>query len=606
MDEPAVTTTESPDDPSSTQHGARRAAAGRAAGWALPRAKRLLLCLVAATVIGSPLAVAWAITHTEVDGMIGTTPTTFTLSTQGHSEVRLGIAGTVYLPQAQGPIGVIATVDGPGESGSSGGDLAGYVRPEMLELYTGLFHDPGAAVDEYVSLVEQELRDQLVASVFWVGLAGGLGLFVLIELLPARMVRERRRDAVRVGASAALALAMVAGLAWVQLQASAGSRGPTEGPYALSALDGTLAAGATTDSPVVRALLGGAINRARSLVDRQEADERAYRETASQGLDDQSEAMDGPGEGEVSVMMQSDMHCNTTMIRLQRQVFSMLVDDDQAPALLAIAGDLTTNGTAAEGTCIRNERDIAGDRPVAAIGGNHETDISEQQMADAGMTVLDGEIEDVDGVRLLGDLDPSRSELFGPVGLRGDETQVGQGERIREVADDADEGDRPDVVMLHEAYATQAFLGIESVRDLVDGPETSLTQRPLDAADDGVDDVPAGSVFYGHWHRPVEPRVLWNSDGTWTFLMELNTTGGAVDRPSLTNFSTPWSRPQQEASFPVVFLDEETRMVTGYQLYRFATDGTVTVEPRVDVGDLDGLADYQETQDSAGSGSSGG
>lgn len=66
--------------------------------------------------------------------------------------------------------------------------------------------------------------------------------------------------------------------------------------------------------------------------------------------------------------------------------------------------------------------------------------------------------------------------------------------------------------------------------------------------------------------------------------MELDTSGGAIDTPTLNNFSTPWSRPSQEASFPVVFLDQETRMVTGYQLYRFATDGTATVLPRVDVG----------------------
>ncbi len=66
--------------------------------------------------------------------------------------------------------------------------------------------------------------------------------------------------------------------------------------------------------------------------------------------------------------------------------------------------------------------------------------------------------------------------------------------------------------------------------------------------------------------------------------MELDTTGGAIDAPTINNFSTPWSRPQQEASFPVIFLDEETRLVTGYQIYSFATDGTVTVQPRVDVG----------------------
>ena len=78
--------------------------------------------------------------------------------------------------------------------------------------------------------------------------------------------------------------------------------------------------------------------------------------------------------------------------------------------------------------------------------------------------------------------------------------------------------------------------------------------------------------------------MVWNDDGTWTLVMELDTSGGAIDTPTIGHFSTPWSRPQQEASFPVMFLDDDSGLVTGYQLYRFATDGTATVLPRVDIG----------------------
>ncbi len=546
--------------------------------------RRLLLCVLAAGVLGLPLAFSWAVTHTEVTEKIGTSPTTFTLSTQGHSEVRLGIAGTVYLPESRGPIGLVATVDGPGDPGAGDGDLANYVRPEMLELYAGLFHDPAAAVAQYVDLVEAELRHQLLVSTAVVALVGGVGLFALHELLPVQLRRDRRRDTLRVGLAALLVLGMTTGLASVQLQGSEGGRGPTAGTYELASLDGTLADGATTDSPVVRALLGGALAKAQTLVDRQEAGEQAFRSVAETGLDDQADLFEGPADGEVAVMMQSDMHCSTSMIRLQRRVFSMLAEAGDAPSLLAVTGDLTTNGTAAEGTCIADEAAIAGDAPVAAITGNHESAVSEEQMSDAGMTVLDGSVEEVGGVRVLGDGDPSRTELFGATALRGDEGQDGQGRRLREVAADADPDERPSLVMVHEAYAAQAFLDIDSVDTLVLSHVPSLTRPPADPDDDGVGDVPAGAVLYGHWHRSIDPRVLWNSDGTWTLLMELDTTGGAVDTPTINNFSTPWSRPQQEASFPVLFLDRGSRLVTGYQLYRFDTDGTVTVEPRVDVG----------------------
>ncbi len=70
---------------------------------ALTTARRLILCIVVAGVLGLPLALSWAVTHTEVRSQIGTSPTTFTLSTQGHSEIRFGIAGTIYVPNSRGP-----------------------------------------------------------------------------------------------------------------------------------------------------------------------------------------------------------------------------------------------------------------------------------------------------------------------------------------------------------------------------------------------------------------------------------------------------------------------------------------------------------------------
>lgn len=549
-------------------------------------ALRALASIFIAGLLGSPLAIAWAITHTEVHDTIGTSPATFTLSTRGNSELRLGLAGTIYVPESAGPfgmVGLVATVDGPGDPGAGDGDLANYLRPEMLALYAGLYHDPQAAIDEYAHLVQDDLEHQLVVAGLIVTLGGGAIVLGFSYLLPWGL--GTGRGLARVVVAGGLVLVATTVLAVVQVQASSGGRGPTSGDYALGVLDGTLAGGATTNSPVLRALAGGALAKTEVLVQRQEAQEAAYRAQAEDDLTAQTDAMEAPREGETAVLMQSDMHCNTTMIRLQTTVMATLRDrDDGQPALMAITGDLTTNGTGAEGTCIRNEAKIADGAPIAAITGNHESGISRDQMADAGMTVLDGSIDELAGVRVLGDGDPNRSELFGGTAPRGDETQEGQGQRLRAEADDADADDRPDLVLVHEAYAAQAFLGVDSVDEfLAQTPASSLT-TPVDDGDDGVDDVPASAVFYGHWHRSIEPRVIWNSDGSWTFVMELDTSGGAIDTPTLNNFSTPWSRPQQEASFPVVFLDEETRMVTGYQIYTFATDGTATVEPRVDVG----------------------
>lgn len=543
-----------------------------------PVVVRAFGCLLIAGLLALPLTFSWAVTHTEVQQKIGTSPTTFSLTTDGHSELRLGIAGTVYVPRAAGPVGLIAQVEGPGDPGAGDGDLANYVRPEMLELYAGLFHDPEAAIEEYVSVVQSEFRNQVLLAETLLAGIGGLVILGLSYLLPFRELRGGPRGRARIGGAIVLTLVATSTLALVQLNSSDAGSGPADGVYSLTALDDTLAAGSTTNSPVLRALLGGALAKSQVLIKRQEEAEASYREAAAAGLEAQRALMTGAREGELAVMMQSDMHCNITMIRLQARVWSMLQEqfDSDAPRLMAITGDLTTNGTAAEGTCIRDERDIVVDAPVVAVTGNHESEVSAEQMRDAGMTVLDGSTEEIEGVRLLGDGDPARSELFGGTALRGDETQQDVGQRLYEEAQD---GDRPDLVLVHEAYAAQAFLDVGAMRSFM-----AAAGSPTDPIDDDVRDAPAAAVFFGHWHESVPPRVVWNDDGSWTLVMELDTTGGAVDTPTITNFSTPWTSPRQTASFPVVFLDEERRLVTGYQIYRFEPDGDVVVEPRVDVG----------------------
>ncbi len=398
---------------------------------ALRRARGIFVrwsaCIVVAGLLGSPLAAGWAVTHTVVEAKVGTTPTRFTLSAEGHSELRLGIAGTIFVPRAVGPFGVVATIDGPGDPGAGDGDLANYLRPEMLQLYTGIFHDPGPAIEQYVGLVQVELRDQLVRALLVVALGGGLLLLGLSYLVPLRRVSSTR-ERVRLGLASALVLATSTTVGLVQVNTHEDGRA-TDGVYTLDVLDGTLADGATTDSPVIQARTSGALAKARMLVERQETAETEYRSTALEDLQAQTVPMSGPREGETAILMQSDMHCNTTMIRLQTAVVELLnaKHGDNVPALMGITGDLTTNGTAAEGTCIRKEREIMGEAPVAAATGNHESDVSAEQMADSGMTVLDGSIEELADVRVLGAGDSSRSELFGASRLRGDESQADVG-----------------------------------------------------------------------------------------------------------------------------------------------------------------------------------
>ncbi len=523
----------------------------------------------------APVAVGWAVVHTTVEEQVGITPTTFTLTTTGHSELRLGIAGTVFVPKNRGPLGVVATVNGPADASMASADLASYASPQMLELYSGLFHDPATAVDGYVHLLWGEFLHQFWVAELTLTLFSGSLVLVLWRLggVSSRMVT---RWPLRLGLLVAVLVVASVGLGLVQVGQAEGSR-PTRGRYELSALDGTPVEGATTNSPILRLVLGDAVPKVHTLVQRQEDAVAAYIETASRGLRAKASQIDAPRENEVAVLMQSDMHCNTTMIRIQNEVRKMLREafGDGGPVAMAITGDLTTNGTPAEGGCIRDEAAIAGGLPVVAVTGNHESDTSADQMRAAGMRVLDGDHIEVGDVSFLGAGDPSRSELFGATVPRGPDTEKDVGRRLYSEA----QHDPADLVLVHEAYAAAAFIGTDDMRTFLDRRGSATTPY-----DDGVRDLPASAVLYGHWHRGVDPRVVWNSDGTWTLVMELNTSGGAIATPTLGHFSTPWTKPQQEASFPVLYLDRQSGLVTGYQVYRFATDGTATVEPRVDVG----------------------
>lgn len=544
-----------------------------------------MLSVIAVGIVSLPLAIERGLENTVVRDTLGVVPATFSLTGTSDSRLRLGILGSIHIPVSKGPLGVSATIDGPPPTapGESEG-VESYFSPEVLRVYSGLFHDPDSAQRGYVEALESAFaREVLKAELFYAGV-GGLVLVLLLRVLDPAIVRRLDRHRwVTVAVAVPVAVAISAGVAWFEFQHWSGSQSDSRAVYSLPSLDGTRAEGAVTDSAVLRLAIENAYPKVQLIISRQQAETSEYVASATSRLDDSSDLMAGPDDDENAIMMQSDMHCNVALIELQARVVAMLNEKygDGTISLLAISGDLTTNGTAAEGACIKDEAAIADGAAVAAVTGNHESDVSAQQMRDAGMHVLEGETVELAGTTVLGDGDPMRTEMFGATTPRGDSTQESVGEAIFDAATTR----RPDLVLLHEAYAVQSFLGsdVDSLRTFLDdrGSATEFWE-------DGIRDLPTAAVFYGHWHRHLPPRVVWNSDRTWTLVMELNTSGGAVAAPTLNHFSTPWSRPQQLASFPVVFQNRDSGLITGYQLYSFATDGEVTVEPRIDIGAVAG------------------
>ena len=216
----------------------------------------------------------------------------------------------------------------------------------------------------------------------------------------------------------------------------------------------------------------------------------------------------------------SDLHCN----RATTELLTRLVRATQ-PTLVLSSGDDTVNGTAAERGCVRREAAIAGDIPFLVATGNHDSDVTESQMAGDGMVVLDGGLVEAAGLTVLGDDDPEQNIPFSV-------------DRVK---------DRPE---------TEEELG----QRMVDVARTRACGRDRGPSAGGVDgdhghpDPPARLVLWGHFHAEVGPTVVSHDDGSWTVGMQQGTAGG-VRQPTFTSFSTPFSPPLISADVYFYFRD---------------------------------------------------
>jgi hypothetical protein len=157
-------------------------------------------------------------------------------------------------------------------------------------------------------------------------------------------------------------------------------------------------------------------------------------------------------------------------------------------------------------------------------------------------------------------------------------TERDLGARLREEVDPDEAG----IVLLHQPEAVAGYLGVDDL-DTVRGLTGSLTVP----YDDGVPDVPPGTVSVGHLHDLDGPWVLWNTDGdevTWTVVDQLGTSGGVEERPTFTRFSTPVSLPLKDLSVRLQYLDAESGLQTGFATVVCDPAARCRVSRRTDVG----------------------
>jgi Icc-related predicted phosphoesterase len=107
--------------------------------------------------------------------------------------------------------------------------------------------------------------------------------------------------------------------------------------------------------------------------------------------------------GTVRVAALADLHCAKTSQGAFQALFAKIAE---ASDLILVAGDLTDYGLPEEARVLA--RELAGIRvPIVGVLGNHDVESGKgedvrQILADAGMTILDGDAHEVAGIGIAG------------------------------------------------------------------------------------------------------------------------------------------------------------------------------------------------------------
>jgi|SRR5690625_485287 len=199
----------------------------------------------------------------------------------------------------------------------------------------------------------------------------------------------------------------------------------------------------------------------------------------------------------VTIVIVADLHCNVGMGRIS----GLIADTVEADMILDL-GDDVIGGTSVEGFCIDSFANSFGDRPVVVAGGNHDSSETADQQRAHGWHVLAGEPIEVNGIRILGDLDPTLTSLGAPTRLVADENLPERGHRLSERACQEKEDGKPiDILMMHNHRTTEEALDSGCVK----------------------------YAFAGHFHRRIGP---WQR-GLGVQYVHTSSAGAVLDKPTI-------------------------------------------------------------------------
>ncbi|HWM74727.1 MAG TPA: hypothetical protein VNQ53_13340 [Nocardioides sp.] len=548
------------------------------------RLRRLAIAFLAygfvAALVSAPVAAEQAMEGARFEDRLGTLPVEVSLSHNGVSTLDTGILGRVYWDRTgAGGFGASIRATGPPEAG---GSLASYVSPRFIQANAAFVSDPGELARAY----GDELRNQVLQRFLWIELAaflvGGLLLTALFRGgAPFASIPSTRR---RVAANALVVAAGlgVSALVTVQLFRMWANEDDISRSYAMAGIDGLSFSTpeALEIAQQVQPFIAKNTDRIRAHADEYEAAADASLRAV---LPDHAEALT-PRDGERIVLAEADPQGSQVGTRVREAMYPLLQEHlgEDAFAMRTISGDISSNGTVAEEGFVRDESAASGDITTVAVKGDHDTDTTVGQLDDNGVVVPDFELAEIEGLHVVAANDPAFKTLFGGMVINETgitETELGQMLREEGKEDDPDD---PLIVLFHQPLSAAGYLGIDTLTDLAAGEGRETTPW-----DDGIPDLPPGSINVGHLHDVDGPWVVWNTDGddvTWTVVSQLGTSGGVEENPTFNRFSTPFSTPLKTVSVQLQYVNEESGLQTGYAEIDISTDGTVTITDRVDVG----------------------
>lgn len=547
------------------------------------RILRLVLAVlglgVVAAVVCLPITAEQAVEDARFTDRLGTLPVEVSLSHNGVSTLDTGVLGRLYWKRTGvGGFGAALRSTGPP---AAGGTLTSYVTPAFLRANTQLVNDPGEVARVYGGELRDAVLRHLLGYILASALIGGLVLAAVFRGRPPPMPAwadtvPRRAALVALGLVIGFAVSVLVARQLFVTWAGTDDIGTT---YAMPGME-ELSFSSPQTREVARQIRPFVEKNTTRIEERAQQYEDAAKLSLSAVLPAHATAL-RPRAHERVVLAEADPQGSLVATSVRTALYPLLdeVLGDDAIALRTISGDISSNGAVAEKGFVDREAKASPDIPTVAVKGDHDSQVTLDQLEADGVRVPDPVTVDAGDLVVSGAADPAFKALFGGL-VRNDSgtSEEELGARLREQVDP----DLPSIVLLHQPRAVAGYLGISGRPDLeaTEGHETIPW-------DDGIPDVPPGSVNYGHLHDADGPWVLWNTDGdkvTWTVVSQLGTSGGVEETPTFNRFSTPFSTPLKRISIQLQYVNMESGLQTGYASIDISTAAAATVTDRADLG----------------------